>query len=47
MPQPPPPADCTAVVESPARRKKGGFWALGLGLGLEEGRADAVARRVR
>jgi hypothetical protein len=29
VPQPPPPSDCTAVVESPARMKYGGFVAFG------------------
>jgi hypothetical protein len=42
---PPPPVDCTAVVESPARKKAGGF---AFGAAIAEGMKDArVANRGR
>lgn len=42
---PPPPADCTAVVESPARKKAGGF-ALGVATAVDVKDANVASRGI-
>lgn len=42
---PPPPADCTAVVESPARKKAGGF-AFGAATAVDVKDANVASRGI-